>query len=323
MLANGLVVLALTLGIAVFGSVSAVSQNPPKANSVTTSPGLTNVDIVRMIEAGISGNIIVLAIEESQTNFDTSMKALAALEERGAPKAVLDAILARRKAPIPRYLDSNWNQANSYHSPGWELGHVKVEDLSLSQTEAKVTGYPYAGQARAVVVKKIQPPAHPCGLDEGDIITAIINPGALWPEATIDDPSHEAGYKALAASVSTQTTSDYYRLASLCISSCLIGVIRDPDIPTPDDNGYRLCGRELHLPWGGRFPPDFWQIRGPSGETLAYQDLRTDFTYEPIVEITDIQASDRRYLDSAYFFPRLVGPWGTVVTADSKSRAAH
>jgi hypothetical protein len=62
---------------------------------------LTNQDIVLMIKAELAENLIVLAIQSSPSQFDTSPKALIELKTNGATTRVLEAML-RAKAGSPR-----------------------------------------------------------------------------------------------------------------------------------------------------------------------------------------------------------------------------
>lgn len=59
------------------------------------SSTLTNADIVEMLQGSLSEATIVLSIEKSPTNFDTSPKALIALKKAGATQRVLDAVMGK------------------------------------------------------------------------------------------------------------------------------------------------------------------------------------------------------------------------------------
>lgn len=54
---------------------------------------LTNADIIEMLKAGLPESTIILSIQQSPTNFDTSPKALIELKQQGASAKVLDAIV--------------------------------------------------------------------------------------------------------------------------------------------------------------------------------------------------------------------------------------
>ena len=64
------------------------------ANAQDATPRLTNDDVVKMVQAGLSTDLIMSKIKKSETNFDTSPSALAALPKRGVPNEVLLAMLA-------------------------------------------------------------------------------------------------------------------------------------------------------------------------------------------------------------------------------------
>lgn len=63
------------------------------ANAQEATSRLTNDDVVKMVQAGLSTDLIMSKIKKSQTDFDTSPSALAALPKRGVPNAILLAML--------------------------------------------------------------------------------------------------------------------------------------------------------------------------------------------------------------------------------------
>lgn len=75
------------------GAQTNFSQSSPSAVS---SPNLTNDDIVALVNAGLSPDIIAAKIQTSASTFDTSPAALTVLKSRGVPE---DVILAMVKSP--------------------------------------------------------------------------------------------------------------------------------------------------------------------------------------------------------------------------------
>lgn len=65
----------------------------PRANAQEPIPRLTNDDVVKMVQAGVSTELIMSKIKKSKTDFDTSPSALAALPKRGVPNQILLAML--------------------------------------------------------------------------------------------------------------------------------------------------------------------------------------------------------------------------------------
>jgi hypothetical protein len=92
-------ILVLSLGMAVVASPSR-NQDPPAnaAKSQSVSPALTNKDVLDMMKAGLTADVIVAKIKSSETNFDTSPAALAELKAANVPDSV---ILAMVKGPAP------------------------------------------------------------------------------------------------------------------------------------------------------------------------------------------------------------------------------
>lgn len=64
-----------------------------RANAQEPTPKLTNDDVVKMVQAGLSTDTIMSKIRKSKTQFDTSPSALAALPKRGVPNEILLAML--------------------------------------------------------------------------------------------------------------------------------------------------------------------------------------------------------------------------------------
>src|SRR5690606_5891257 len=58
---------------------------------------LQNADVVGMVKAGLSENIIAAKIRASDTNFDTSTDALANLSKEGVPESVVVAMVEKQQ----------------------------------------------------------------------------------------------------------------------------------------------------------------------------------------------------------------------------------
>lgn len=64
--------------------------------SAQTQGKLTNKDVIKLVKAGLSAEIISATIKSSKTEFDTSMTALQMLKKEGVPDAVILAMLDQR-----------------------------------------------------------------------------------------------------------------------------------------------------------------------------------------------------------------------------------
>ena len=62
---------------------------------------LDNAAIVRMVHAGLSEDVVLTKIAQSQTKFDTSVDALIALKSEGVPDSVIKEMMTVRQAPSP------------------------------------------------------------------------------------------------------------------------------------------------------------------------------------------------------------------------------
>jgi hypothetical protein len=59
---------------------------------------LTNDDVVKMVQAGLSAEIVIAKIDASKTAFDTSSNALVTLAEAKVPEAVIRSMMAKTPA---------------------------------------------------------------------------------------------------------------------------------------------------------------------------------------------------------------------------------
>jgi len=65
----------------------------PRATAQEATLKLTNEDVVKMVQAGLSTDLIMARIKKAETDFDTSPSALAGLPQKGVPNQVLLAML--------------------------------------------------------------------------------------------------------------------------------------------------------------------------------------------------------------------------------------
>jgi hypothetical protein len=71
---------------------------------------MTNADVVEMVKAGLSESTIVLAIQQSEPNFDTSTKALIELSKQSVSQKIMDAMLQAqptKAVPQTKPVDTN------------------------------------------------------------------------------------------------------------------------------------------------------------------------------------------------------------------------
>lgn len=87
---------ALVLSLLLF------AQSLLAASPQQTMPRLTNQDVVAMLKAGLSSDVIVAKIKTSRCNFDTDPSILAELKHRGVPNEIIKAMVeAPYGAPNP------------------------------------------------------------------------------------------------------------------------------------------------------------------------------------------------------------------------------
>lgn len=108
--------LMLSLSMAVVASPSPNRSQDPPAAVKSADQVLTNKDVLDMMKAGLTADVIVAKIKSSPTNFDTSPTALAELKAANVPDNVM---LAMVKGPASVPGDSGAASAD---------GTVKVPD---------------------------------------------------------------------------------------------------------------------------------------------------------------------------------------------------
>ncbi len=89
--------IALIFAVCLLFVTSAVTAQ--KAKNI-----ITNADVVEMVKASLPESTIILAIQQSEPNFDTSPKALIELSKQGVPQKIMDAMLQKPQAtkPVPQ-----------------------------------------------------------------------------------------------------------------------------------------------------------------------------------------------------------------------------
>ncbi len=74
----------------------------PKKSAPKATPGaaaMTNQDVIKMVQAGISEDLIIAKIKQSRTRFDTSVDGLVALKSAGVSERLLSVIMDPKSAP--------------------------------------------------------------------------------------------------------------------------------------------------------------------------------------------------------------------------------
>ena len=98
--------LVLCVSLAVIASPATRAQDPPaqEQNATKAQPvvnALTNKDVVDMIKAGLTADVVVAKIKSSATNFDTSPVALTELKSANVPDEVILAMVNGPAKPSP------------------------------------------------------------------------------------------------------------------------------------------------------------------------------------------------------------------------------
>ncbi|MGI8470517.1 MAG: hypothetical protein ACR2N3_18930 [Pyrinomonadaceae bacterium] len=136
-----------------------------------TKNTMTNTDVVEMVKAGLPENTIVLAIQQSEPNFDTSTKALIELKKQGVSQKVLEAMLQPQATTSMASTKpaSSTNPLTGQTEMGNSSG-VSLTDVTL-----------IAGEKR-ILMKRSQPNAR-----VGNMVGQIFNPfGKVKSQSALD-----------------------------------------------------------------------------------------------------------------------------------------
>ena len=87
------IILMLTMSCAVVAFPLPQTQDPNTAKPQTTSTSLTNKEVMEMLKAGLTADIVVAKIKSSPTSFDTAPAALAELKAANVPDTVILAMV--------------------------------------------------------------------------------------------------------------------------------------------------------------------------------------------------------------------------------------
>ena len=101
---------------------------------------MTNADVVEMVKAGLSESTIVLAIQQSEPNFDTSTKALIELSKQSVSQKIMDAMLKAGESTTPVQQPQTNSPVSNPQLPSSEVGSgvvVFIDDTG--RTEMKVS----------------------------------------------------------------------------------------------------------------------------------------------------------------------------------------
>lgn len=130
--------------IALIWSQAAVAQAPSR---------MTNQDVIRLVKAGLSENIIVAKIRESRADaqFDTSVDALIALKQAGVSEAIVRAMLAEEAAGTTGATSAPGQATPGSDEPFSEAGVFLQQDGRFLRLEP-IAVSPKAGFAKLILV---------------------------------------------------------------------------------------------------------------------------------------------------------------------------
>ncbi len=82
------------------------SAHPSRETSQSSLPKLTNKEIISMVKASLSQDIVIAKIQSSACDFDTSAETLVALKAAGVPDAVILAMVKRDNSVLTTHEDT-------------------------------------------------------------------------------------------------------------------------------------------------------------------------------------------------------------------------
>jgi hypothetical protein len=134
---------------------------------------MTNADVVEMVKAGLPESTIILAIQQSDPNFDTSTKSLIELSKQGVSQKILDAMLQPQPTnPTPAKSPAAINPLTGQPEVGSASG-TSIMDVTLIDGEKRIS------------MKRSQPNAR-----FGSMVGQIFNPFGKSKTQTALDGNH-------------------------------------------------------------------------------------------------------------------------------------
>jgi len=110
--------------VGVIAPLLAETESQPAASASTKIQALTNADVVGMVKAGLSDDVILEKIRRSPVAFDVSTEALVSLKTAGVSDQVVKALLARPKGPPALDPRPDIGQAQTTNPVVTSMGHI-------------------------------------------------------------------------------------------------------------------------------------------------------------------------------------------------------
>jgi hypothetical protein len=200
------------------------------AAALAQSTGITNADVIRMVEAGLSDEIVLASIAgAARTSFDTSTDGLIELKTAGLSDRVILAIQAHASesassspvpaataprassAPVSSTDRGNARSITSRGFGGTVQGSLASGDQRLAGDGAFMDAYVFEGQADEKVTIEVRSSAFAPAVaiyrtSDGGELAAVSGPADALLE--LDLPADDLFYVAV-TSIGAETTGDY------------------------------------------------------------------------------------------------------------------
>lgn len=141
---------------------------------------LTNEKVLQMIKAELPESTIILAIQASPDDLDTSVEGLIAMKEGGASSAVLDAMVSAGIEPEPAASQAVVNETPSFNEVVAVSGTTRVK--LMQGGEMKVSAAPFVGTKMRQVFRGA---ASPTRIKAGEISFELYLMSNMRPEETV------------------------------------------------------------------------------------------------------------------------------------------
>jgi len=158
-----LIIFLLSPSLTALGRVRLLQQEDAPAQAQPSASELTNEDVIRMVKAGLSEDLIINKIYQSKTNFDTSPEALIKLKEVGVSDTLLKAML-NPQAAAAASPSSNPGNSAPVPEPGVYLEEkgqlVQLEPTIFTQTKSAMWGAALTYGIKSGKFKAVSPGPH-------------------------------------------------------------------------------------------------------------------------------------------------------------------
>jgi hypothetical protein len=183
----------------------ATSKTGAHKTGAAASSAMTNRDVIRLVKAGISDDIIEAKIRQSKTHFDTSVQGLVALKDAGVSDELISVMVNAGASPSQPAASG----ASAAPTPRGASASRSSRGASASRTAARPGSLPASNAAQEVVaadaskLSKSAPQPRPVIINQAppNYGLYIVSEGQLKPLGRIETKVQVSKFRSLLKSI--------------------------------------------------------------------------------------------------------------------------